>query len=47
MTLAGSGKCRFIGNVAVGEDVSLSELQPFYHAVVMVSTIGMTSEVVM
>ncbi len=27
--------CRFFGNVEVGRDVSLSELQSLYHAVVL------------
>lgn len=33
--LARSGHCRFIGNVSVGTDVSLSQLTPHYHAVVL------------
>ncbi len=37
-SLAQSGKCRFFGNVRVGEDVSVSTLRSLYHAVVMVSS---------
>lgn len=34
-TLAESEKCRFIGNVCLGKDVSLAQLRPFYHALVL------------
>ena len=34
--LAQSERCRFIGNVCFGKDVSLTQLRPYYHAVVMV-----------
>jgi adrenodoxin-NADP+ reductase len=34
-TLAKSGQCRFIGNVGLGRDVSLAQLRPYYHAIVM------------
>lgn len=30
-------QCRFIGNVGLGRDVSLAQLRPYYHAIVMVS----------
>lgn len=35
--LADSGKCCFIGNIGVGKDVAVTQLQAFYHAVVMVT----------
>ena len=35
-TLAQSQKCRFIGNICLGKQVSLAQLRPFYHAIVMV-----------
>ena len=35
--LAKTKKCRFIGKVALGQDISLSQLRPHYHAIVLVS----------
>lgn len=35
--LAGTSRCNFYGNVAVGKDIKVSELQQFYNAVVLVS----------
>lgn len=36
-TLAKSEQCRFIGNVGLGRDITLAQLRPYYHAVVLVS----------
>ena len=36
--LAQSERCCFIGNIGLGKDVTLAQLQPFYNAVVLVST---------
>eukprot|EP00731_Ephydatia_muelleri_P028922 Em0020g566a len=33
--LAESDRCRFIGNVSLGKDITLAQLQPFYHALVL------------
>lgn len=41
-TLAKTEQCRFIGNVGLGRDVSLAQLRPYYHAVVMVSILYYT-----
>ena len=38
-TLAKSEQCRFIGNVGLGRDITLAQLRPYYHAVVMVSPV--------
>jgi NADPH-dependent glutamate synthase beta subunit-like oxidoreductase len=38
-TLVEAGKCRFIGNTSVGKEVSLSQLESFYHAVVLVTAL--------
>lgn len=35
---ARSGRCSFYGNVTVGRDVTVPELQQAYHAVVLVGT---------
>lgn len=40
--LAQSEKCRFIGNVCLGKHVTLAQLRPFYHAIVMVSVVCVT-----
>lgn len=37
---ARSGRCAFHGNVVVGRDVAVPELQAAYHAVVLVSVCG-------
>ena len=36
-TLAKSERCRFIGNINVGKDVTTNDIIRFYNAVVMVS----------
>ena len=36
-SLAQSDSCRFLGNVSVGGDITVRELQSLYHAVVLVS----------
>lgn len=40
-SIASQPHCRFIGNVTLGKDVSLAQLQAHYHAVVMVSYLDM------
>ena len=35
--LAETDRCRFIGNVSLGKDITLAQLRPFYHALVLVS----------
>jgi len=39
-TLAKSKQCRFIGNVCLGRDMTLAQLRPYYHGLVMVSFIA-------
>lgn len=41
---AHSDRCSYYGNVTVGKDVTVEELQKAYHAVVLVSLLPMTHD---
>ena len=43
-SLAQSGRCNFYGNVKVGSDISIKELQMLYDAIILVSCILFNSQ---